>query len=619
MFRYVIFIWDTRSAQQSEAVAALQRNLSGTASAWSMAFECAGARVWVAGDSLAGFSVSPLCSGAGVVLGEIFVRHKDVNRAAAADDARFNRFETREILKSKGRSLVRDFWGNFAAFVVDEAGDDAGTARGGRYVVKDPCGSLPCHFAELRGVQVVFSCLEDVRRIGLALVVNWNFVRARAVHGFLDMDIPALIGVSTVHRGECVEFDRRGKFVERALYWHPSSFAHVDELITEAAEAARGMRATLRSCVHSMARHHARALAQVSGGLDSSIILGILGEAPSHPEVTCYTVYTQDSVSDERRWARHAMERAGHRHVEFWRDPRAIAFRDFSRMAPTVEPGCYYTAWQRGPLERELAAEVGATATFTGESGDSTLCATTFSFATDHCLRRHGLGMRTFRTALAVAARRDRTIWQVLAKSVGREWLGAGRADERRRRASFNRLVSSTLTQAAGGGAVGAEPNIWSKEARISEETRQRLGALAFPPEFYDLSTSAEDAAPYSLVPMCAQPMVELCLRIPVDTHFEGGRSRGLARRAFADVVPVPILRRQWKDHPVLFFGELVRNNLPFLREHLLDGALVRQGILNRAAVELALESGPTLSAAVSGELYSHLDLELWIRDCAGA
>ena len=72
--------------------------------------------------------------------------------------------------------------------------------------------------------------------------------------------------------------------------------------------------------------------------------------------------------------ARYAIERAGHRHVEFCRDPRAIAFRDFSRLAATVEPGCYYTAWQRGPLERQLAAEVGATATFTGVSQATQPC-----------------------------------------------------------------------------------------------------------------------------------------------------------------------------------------------------------------------------------------------------
>jgi hypothetical protein len=43
----------------------------------------------------------------------------------------------------------------------------------------------------------------------------------------------------------------------------------------------------------------------------------------------------------------------------------------------------------------------------------------------------------------------------------------------------------------------------------------------------------------------------------------------------------------------------------------------MRERILDRAAVELALKSGPTRSAAVSGEIFSHLDLELWIRDSA--
>jgi hypothetical protein len=33
--------------------------------------------------------------------------------------------------------------------------------------------------------------------------------------------------------------------------------------------------------------------------------------------------------------------------------------------------------------------------------------------------------------------------------------------------------------------------------------------------------------------------------------------------------------------------------------------------------VELALGAGPSTSNAVGSELLSHLDLELWIRDCA--
>jgi hypothetical protein len=83
-------------------------------------------------------------------------------------------------------------------------------------------------------------------------------------------------------------------------------------------------------------------------------------------------------------------------------------------------------------------------------------------------------------------------------------------------------------------------------------------------------------------------------------------------------VVPEPILRRQWKDRPLRFVQEVIQRNATYLRETLLDGALVREGILNRTALELALRTGPTRSAAISAEIVNHLDLELWIRDCRG-
>jgi len=98
--------------------------------------------------------------------------------------------------------------------------------------------------------------------------------------------------------------------------------------------------------------------------------------------------------------------------------------------------------------------------------------------------------------------------------------------------------------------------------------------------------------APYAASPLCAQPVVELCGRIPVDVHFDGGRIRGLARRAFAAEVAEPILRRQWKDRPLLQLGEVIALNLPFIREHLLEGRLVKERILNRVAVEQASTFG---------------------------
>src|ERR1700722_11040914 len=611
MFRYAALMWDAQGPQLAAVASNCERQLSATATDWCCVLRRPGIVVLVAGRS-GGLDAHLLCDDAGVVVGEVFARPKEMYSDAPAHDGKFNRFETHQALKSQGRSLASQFWGNFVAFVIDDGhlgGDRA------RYVFKDPSGTLPCYFTEREGVQVLFSCLEDCRRVGISSPVNWEFVRARAVYGFLDMQIPTLLGISTVHRGECVRFGAGGKFVSRSVFWHPSTFEDASELITDPAAAARALRATVRSCIHAFARHHSSVLAQTSGGLDSSIVLGCLGDAPHRPNITCYTDYVPEAASDERRWARYASQRGAHRHIECCRDPRGIALRDMPRLSPTVEPAAYFTHWQRGPLDRQMASQYGATAVFTGEGGDSTLCATSYTFAADHCFRRHGLKAQTWRTALQVASRRDRTLWQVLAKGIRSEIFGAGNADERRRRASFNRLVSTDLKNEMA--AKASDFSIWSDMRRLPEEIRLRLGTLAFPPAFYDLSTSARHDAPYAVSPLCAQPVFETCARIPIDIHFDGGRSRGLVRRAFADVVPVPILRRQWKDRPLRFFEEVIQRNLPFMREHLLEGVLARQGILDRAAVELALEGGPTRSDAVSGELFSHLDLELWIRDSA--
>ncbi|HEX3912162.1 MAG TPA: asparagine synthase-related protein [Steroidobacteraceae bacterium] len=612
MFRYVALIWNVASPDLEVTASDFERRLRTTAPDWRSVLTRPGLCVLVAGRSQ-GFDAHLLCNDAGVVLGEVFARRGEINCDAPACDAKFNRLETHQAVSSQGRSLACQFWGNFVAFIVD-SGEQAGGGRGARYVFKDPSGTLPCYFTERRGLHLVFSCLEDCRNMGLSFPINWEFVRARAAHGFLAMEIPSLSGVATVHRGQCAKFDAGGKFVSRSAYWHPSQFAHVSELITDSASAAKAMCATVRSCIHSLAGHHANVLAQISGGLDSSIVLGLLGDAPTRPNITCYTDYAPEAVCDERRWARYATARGAYRHVEWCRDPREVRYKDVPKLSPTVEPASYFTHWQRGPWDRQMATEYGATAVFTGEGGDSTLCATAYSFAADHCFRRHGLKAQTLRTALRVATRRDRTVWQVLAKAISREVFGAGHADERRRRSAFNRLVSPDLRKEA---ATKGDADIWSSGGRISEETRQRLGMLAFPPVFYDLSTSAQIVAPHAVAPLCAQPVVEICARIPIDIHFNGGRIRGLARKAFADVVPEPILRRQWKDRPSRFFEQVIQCNLPFLREHLLEGALARQGILDRAALELALRSGPSRSSAVSGEIFSHLDLELWIRDSA--
>jgi len=136
---------------------------------------------------------------------------------------------------------------------------------------------------------------------------------------------------------------------------------------------------------------------------------------------------------------------------------------------------------------------------------------------------------------------------------------------------------------------------------------------LVVTPEFYNV-IDATQPEPELIAPLNAQPAIELFLRIPIHVHAEGGRDRGLARRAFAREVPAPILQRLWKDRAPGFHSELLLRNLDLVRELFLDGVLVREGLLDRAAVEAALAAGPAKTEVLPVEIYRHLDVEIWAR-----
>jgi asparagine synthase (glutamine-hydrolysing) len=591
MFRYMAVIWNAGVTEEEVSAESLVRSIQTLSPNWSTVMRATGLVVLVA-DGSHQLSARRLFGGSGVVLGEIFPALDA--QGTPVGGAEFGERETRTILESCGRVLASNYWGNFVAVLLEPR-------NGARLIFKDPCGSLPCYFTGVDGVRLVFSCLGDCRDLGLRFAVNDEFLRAKVVCGIREVEEESFVGVSSIRRGECVRFDRAGGLESRARYWHWDFTGDVD--LEDPVVAEQALRAAVLGSVRSMAAGHSSVLAQISGGLDSSIVLGSLEGMSGRPDILCYTLFIPDAACDERRWARYAVERGGYRHVELPLAPEKLIYDSVPALAASVDPGSYFTQWQKSPIERDLGSRFGATAVITGDGGDSAFCSTSYIFAVDHCLRRHGLGLRTLQTAVRVARRRDRTVWKVLGKALGRKVFGSGARDGARNLAPYRRLVSSDVQDA------------WCEGMTL--ETLLRLGSQALSPSFYNLSTSHRDAAPCVVSPLCSQPVVGVCARIPVDVHFDSGRIRGLARRAFANELPAPILRRQWKDRPWKEAGEVIQLNLPFIRKHLLDGKLVKERILDRDAVELALGNGPSASSAFGSEILSHLDLELWIRDCA--
>jgi len=114
--------------------------------------------------------------------------------------------------------------------------------------------------------------------------------------------------------------------------------------------------------------------------------------------------------------------------------------------------------------------------------------------------------------------------------------------------------------------------------------------------------------------PLLSQPLVELCMRIPSYVHFDQGRDRGLARRAFTNDVPTQLLERTWKDRVQGFPEEILRANIADLRPMLLDGILAKRGYLDRPILESTLSGNAFEVAASVGEILDHVMVEAWLQ-----
>jgi asparagine synthase (glutamine-hydrolysing) len=196
MFRYLAFVWDADRLERAGAVRDWERRLQRDGS-WKSVLSAKGVGVWIA-DSVRHFKGHTLPAGAGIVLGEIYERQRDVLSDAPAKPAVFTEDTTREVLADRGLRLMSQYWGNYVALLLDPQLKTT-------LVLKDPAGSLPCYVAACRGVQVIFSHLADCLDLqALQLRANWNFVRSRIANDVFEVENDPWVGVSSVRRGECL-------------------------------------------------------------------------------------------------------------------------------------------------------------------------------------------------------------------------------------------------------------------------------------------------------------------------------------------------------------------------------------------------------------------------------
>lgn len=602
MFRYFGFVWDTDNSEAGETVDSYIERLSAGGSPWQVAFRRPGVAMLYTVSVTSPNRCYELQGDAGVVLGTLFTRsgEGDSTRASPILDSH----ESAKVTSTRGRHLLERYWGRYVAFLHEP---QSRTTR----ILRDPTGGLPCFNIRVGGVEIYCSRIEDAVRLGLQFSVNWDYVAAHLCCMRLELNVTGLNEVSQVLGGECVE--HRSGSRARTFYWKPLQLAD-ENPIEDPVQAVAALRRCTRDSVQAWASCYEGIVHTLSGGLDSAIVLACLKDAPTRPHITCVNYHSPGAAGDERVFARLAAQRSGFELLEQERQV-AVSFEPLLHMPRSAAPTIYRYYLENSRSELDLAREHNATALFCGEGGDQLFYQSRAAFAAgDHLHRRgvlRGLGSEFFRIALDGARVDQVSVWKVLRSAVlhaylGRRWTLASEIGQ------FTKLMSAEAIDAVKRDKRWVHPH-FQERRRTPSGKRWHAYALMFPAsEYYDplgILVGVERVAP-----LFSQPVLETCLRIPVDVLTIGGWDRAIARRAFKHELPKEIATRRGKGDPGNYVANVLARNLSFVRELLLEGQLVRQKFIDRTRIEAALSSHPAREASGDIEVYDCLNVEAWLQ-----
>lgn len=589
MYSFAAFSWNSKDSSRATLAQLLAHRLLSAATDWQSVLDVPGLRVFHRRQPGGACHAYVLERESGVILGRLFHAGSDEDRVPS--DPMFDDRESSLVVESKGRRLVERYWGHYVAFLCALDGER-------RFVLRDPTGGLPCFLTTTAGVDVILSDIEDCVRLHLApFSIDWDHLTAFFKHGRLITRTTGFKEVTQLYAGECVAL-KDDAAMTRSFYWNPVDVYQANAI--ENPDEARGaLRAVIRHCVSAWASCYDSIVHELSGGLDSSIVVGCLIKARPRPAILCFHYFTEMSEGDERLYAREAAHsaacdliesevRVSERTLESQLNPAKVA-------TPAVL--CFLSAPEL--LKRRLVTERRAGAVFSGQGGDQLFQETKTKLIAAEYAHRHGLSPRLLNVIGMTSRLTHESIWSVLAAVIGYGLLGR----------SFDPY------------AVYETPSIFSDDVRSSlsrvsyahpwVENATRLPASKINHVFnvVDCQPFYQRPQPNAelIHPLISQPIIELCLQIPGYILAHNGRARGLVREAFEGDVPEKIIRRYSKGGTTSYFNRILVKNAAFLRELLLDGVLVREGMLDRCALtkqlserELLIGNGlrPILNAA---------------------
>jgi asparagine synthase (glutamine-hydrolysing) len=504
------------------------------------------------------------------------------------------------LYEEDGPELVRRLRGMFALALWDEP-------RGRLVLARDRLGKKPLVWTRLPDGTLAFA--SELKAL-LRLPDVPREVDLRAIDEYLALQyVPGdRTGFAGIHRllpGHVLVAEGEGQRVVR--YWEPEP-QRVDRVPSDD-EWLQRVRETVREAVSMRLEADVPLGALLSGGIDSSIVVGLMAEASSHP-VRTFTVGFDDERYDERPFARGVAERFGTVHEE-------LAIReDVAETLPRVARAFDEPLGDEAALPTFLVCEQAqrhVTVALTGDGGDE-------SFAGYERYVADGLAARIPATIAGPAARALRAV--PAARRVPRSPVFraarlldvAAVQDDRR----YTRLMEVF--------SVEQRRLLWADDvARDVLLVPERPGITGL--QLLDVGTYlAGDLLPKADIssmahslelrsPLLDHRVLELGLALPDSLKTRGRVGKVALRRAFASLLPPQVSSRGKRGFGVPL-GRWFRDDLHELTHDVLrnERGWFRDGELRRLIGEH--ESG---RADHGHRLWCLLMLELWLREHVAA
>jgi asparagine synthase (glutamine-hydrolysing) len=586
--RYLVFLWDAAEEGAERAAMRHLETLEGQGGwrrhffepGWCLALEANTALV-----------VRRLMHGRGLVLGDLH----PMAESGSEPGAWIAPAEVNGSLPNLA-ALSRRWWGRYIALHQAAAAKPFNAFR-------DPSGALECLTWRRDRLRIVASHLptEHVGLLPSGLAVDWDAVGLRLGNPAATASGVALTCVRALDAGEMMDL----KAGERRMIWTPAAFVRARR------QPRHVLTTRLRERVDQVVGAHAsRAsviLAEVSGGLDSAIVAGALQVTAAGKVAQWANFHTGDREADERRFARAVAAHLGLSLVEAEKGELELTEARLAVLGSGLRPGTLGLDYEQDEDSVARCAQVGAETLMTGLGGDAVFLQTQTPLLATDAVLAGVVGRELFGVFRDVAALRRSSIWSVARTG----WIdGRRRAPQRRTPAWLNGDLAGRI--------AGAPTHPWLADlAKAPPAKRTQIRTLTAGLLFHGHSRRGD--AVDVVHPLLSQPLLEFVLGVPSFDLALGSHDRALAREAFADRLPVEVLRRRSKGDLQAYYGRMLSRSLPFIRPYLLDGLLVRERLLDRPWLEDALTPESLLWRDLTSSLAELLCVEAWARRWHGA